>query len=475
MSTAKSRSLSPSAKSQATNLLAFAGLVGVIAAVYLGVNMIMRQDPMAAYRDSGEPRNREGIVMKGFEIRTYQGEILQVAANVDKAIVQDDRTLVTLEGISDGRFITDDGDTFGFEVTKAVYGRVSKAFVVEDGVRITNENLDLKAEGFVYDHLTEQVQVKGPVEGIVNGGTLKAENVVIDLNAGELRTDSMAWVGTLELQNGKLSTWKIDVGKFKYKDGIGTWTDARGQDNDMIISCKSMTYDKKNEIITAEGDVKYFGIDANVSCDKAVIERNIGRAILTSNTRVSMLVKPEDQTTPRETEIPPLTPFVPDEIKGSRPEAPRTNTQESPVRKTDNLRQYPTVIEAGKVDYYYKEGQRRATVTGSPWARQQLGATDWRTISCFSAQYDGEREKLTLKSKADNVRDVRMRNSVGDDLMAFYLVVSTKKDDDEMEGEGVVGTLIYEEEQSGGGSTTGGSGSTTGGGLPTINGPIGRG
>src|SRR6185436_7978450 len=102
------------------------------------------------------------------------------------------------------------------------------------------------------------------------------------------------------------------------------------------------------------------------------------------------------------------------------------------------LRKYPVVITCTKVEYFYAKGKKRAIMTGSPKARQELRAGSWREITAPTAIYEEEKELLTLKS-GEGGRDVRLKNSAGDDLVAESLAISTVEGKERMTGVKVEG------------------------------------
>jgi hypothetical protein len=147
-----------------------------------------------------------------------------------------------------------------------------------------------------------------------------------------------------------------------------------------------------------------------------------------------MLVKPKDkQEEPaKETELTPLPPAVPDSISATRPPAPDddvTKKKEDEIRSMKNLRSYPLVVLAPKIEYWYKKGERRTIISGSPQARQDMPENGWRYVWSDHANYDGEKESLSLFS-APGKQDVILKNSVGDELYGESGVLSTKEDDD---------------------------------------------
>lgn len=465
-------------------LLCVVGAVGFVSVRW--VTDVVKSDALAPYRAQNTPfKLGEGVIMEGFSINSYLGSRLVTEAKVKEAVIRGDRSLVDLKGVYDGKFYDEDGKVYQFSANAATYGTYSKAIIAREGIRVWNEKVDLQAAGFVYDHNTRTLVVEGAVTGKINGGDTRAESLELNLAKGSLSTGKIAWTGPLQVEGRGLTRWSISSDSSSHKDGITTFINAKGSDKDTIVKSDKMTHDRTNEIVTAQGNVEYFGQEANVDCEKVVIERKLGKATLTGK-KVTMLIKPEE-TAPKESQIPPVSPLVPVDVANSRPTTGDTPEEEArrreneQIRSPENLRQYPLAITASKIEYWYRKGQRRAVVTGSPFARQELGAMKWRELYAFRAEYDGEKEQLRLSSQGSQ-RNIRVINSIGDDLLAETFIVSTKKDDDSYEGTRIEGVYMVDDNDlpqqggsTGGGTSTGGvtGGGTTGGSPPRVSGRIG--
>ncbi|HLO99330.1 MAG TPA: hypothetical protein VK171_12100, partial [Fimbriimonas sp.] len=171
-----------------------------------------------------------------------------------------------------------------------------------------------------------------------------------------------------------------------------------------------------------------------------------------------------------EIELSPLPPVVPESISSTRPPAPDNEDAkrtEDQIRSSKNLRKYPLSITANQIEYWYKKGERRAKITGSPQGRQEL-PEGWRYVWAGSAFYDGEKELLTLES-APGKTEVILKNSLGDELFGVWGQLSTKEDDDEYSFKKGKGKITTRDDDDGGTPPPGNSGG--GGGLT---GPIGR-
>ncbi|MER3466044.1 MAG: hypothetical protein C4340_02365, partial [Armatimonadota bacterium] len=74
--------------------------------------------------------------------------------------------------------------------------------------------------------------------------------------------------------------------------------------------------------------------------------------------------------------LPPAQPVLPPGVQ--QPPASQEQGQEERVRRSDNLRDYPILVTAERIEYWYTEGSRRAQVSGSLKARQELAGGGWR-------------------------------------------------------------------------------------------------
>jgi hypothetical protein len=225
----------------------------------------------------------------------------------------------------------------------------------------------------------------------------------------------------------------------------------RGTDDVSIVRSPKGTWDKKEDIVTCEGPVKYWGEKANLVCDHLVIYRKEKRAVATGN--VVIYIKPEaNRTLDEKMEVPPFRPEVPDNISKERPPAPMGSDQHAKdlnedLRSSDTFKKYPATVRADTIVYWYKKGDRHADITGSPQAQQEFPEGRWRMVWTHHALYDGEKETLTLLSSAD-MRDTRMKNSIGDDATAKSYVFSTKDDDDSYEADEEQGRFVSIDEDA---------------------------
>lgn len=475
-----------SLKRRLVNTAALLGVVGVVLVAVYGVWVVMNTDALAPFRKkNGTNLMAEGVTFSKSQVKNYKGDRLVLAAEVGQTKVLDDWSVVDWYDVKDGKFYTEEGKVVHFNLKKATYGVYSKAIVSEDPVRVWSDDYDLHANGFVYDDASQTLTVSGAVDGMLDKGDLHSDKVVIKVDKGKLMAYGSTWTGPVAFQDGKKkSVWHFDAGDVEYVNGRSVVTNGKGHDDDQAIKADTMVYEREKDVVTADGNVRYWGKEANLACNHAVIERKEGKATLTGKKPVTMLVKPKGDQTVKQEEIPPLTPMVPDDIKKGRPEAVATGTapadKAKQVRDTENLRKYPITIQAGQVIYWYKEGSRHAEITGSPWAFQQIDADLWRKMWADKVLYDGEKDLMNLLS-AEGKKNVRMENSLGDQFRASSMDIVTTEGVDKYSLHGLADGMYVPQEGEDlptppGGGSTGGSGSSTGGSTGGgLSGPIGRG
>lgn len=430
------------------NLLWFAlGGTGAVLLTLQGM-YLLQLDPFAKYRPR-EPERADAIGIETYNVgfQVFDGQELVATCDVDKVAVRKDRQKYALEGIRNGKLKTKDGE-FGFESASAEYEQRSKVLSALKGARFWNADVDLNVDGFAYYRQVDRFKTVGKVAGKFYGGTLSAYNFIYTPSEKSASAGPVTWKGPLEdkLQDSPIKSsrvWEVSGKKTTWSGDTQTYIEGRGADGEIIVTADQIVYDRKTDIVTATGKVRYFSAKTNLTCEKAVIYRKEKRAVLSGN--VTMLVKPKDQEKLEEGTIPPFRPIVPDQIAAGRPAPPSLQQADEEVRK-NTIRKYPTQIWAERIEYWYARGSRRAVITGSPQARQDLPEGRWRHAWTKRAEFDAEAEKLKLIS-SDEKKDTRIKTSVGDDLLAKWLIVSTKEGaQDELEGEAVEGVVVSDDE-----------------------------
>lgn len=422
-----------------------------------------RYDPFAQYRTAEylnalgpDVGSRLGETL----VRVYEGVDLGVQFSARRIDVRRDRALFTLFDIHNGRLYTGGEQRLWFSAGGGVYDTVQNRGEVFGGLTLWNRELVFRTERGVVDTGRRVVRSSGPVTGQFREGEVSAHSITWNYAAREGRAERVSWRGPFE-QQGKTrrvqlrgQTWEILSNPRRQ-----IFHKAEAVDEDQFIRAEKITWLEEEDVITAEGAVEYVGPDAIIRAPKVVVYRKEERAVASGN--VQLLVKPErdkGRVGPPPAGLPPAQPVLPPGLK--QPQPAQQEAQEDRVRRSDNLRDYPILITAERIEYWYSDGSRRAEVTGNPKARQELPDGEWREITAPRALYDQEREMLTLVSRTPGAQEVRLRNSRGDDFVAEEVEISTVEGNETVRGKNVSGVMPVKESEvrRGGGSAGGGGG-----------------
>ena len=445
-----SRSTKPSAFRKALTTLAFAvAAVGLIAYV----QEFAKIDPLVNMRKRNlSVSDQVGVKMGDVHYVHYSGSRKAAEANMEQIFIPSHRGEYRMESVTKGVYYTEDGKTVNFDAPTAKWDAIARVLTAENGVRVRNKDFDIKANLLRVHERNQTLYVPGKFGGKFFRGAITATNLLYEMKKDTVTVGPTHWNGNvaLSLQDGatpQLKRWEFDSAKgtIKIKGKNRIWEKGTATDGDIIVQADLIEHNETTDIVTATGNVRYFSPKANLSCEKAVIYRKEKRAVLTG--AVDMLVKPKNAQTKAEVvEIPPFRPTVPTEVAKNRPAAPPTppNIQQQKldddVQSPKTLRDYPMAITAAKIEYWYGRGNRHAIVTGDPQARQELPEGRWRHLWAYSAFYDGEKETLKMESRPGNA-DTRVMTSVGDDIVAEEVLVSTKEDDEDLEAKGARGKI----------------------------------
>lgn len=434
--------------------------VTVVASIFY-IQAFSKIDPLQNLRKKGiTTPDQMGIKLKDVHMVQYRGSRRVTEAKVDLAFITSDRSEYRMQGVQNGAYIAEDGKRVHFSSPHAVWRPNRRILDADKGARLWNADMDLKTPKFRINESRNTLYIPGQFGGTFFKGSLKSNNLLYDMREQVATVGPTHWDGNLALtlQEGDKPAqkrWEFDSSKgvFRVKGDIRTWEKGTASDGEIIIQADTIEHNNKTDVVTATGHVRYFSPKANLTCEKAVIYRKEKRAVLTGS--VDMLVKPKDKQTKAEiVEIPPFRPMVPLDIAKDRPDAPPT-TRDPQQKKLDEdlqnpktLRDYPMAITAAKIEYWYGKGNRHAIVTGDPQARQELPEGRWRHVWAFQAFYDGEKETLKMDSRPGQT-ETHLQTSLGDDILAEEVTVSTKEDDEDMEAKGVKGK-IYGNSDDGG-------------------------
>lgn len=427
------------------------GLVGMTAVIPL-----LGKDAFANYRErEGVLGGETGVRMEDVDYRSYRKGELVAQADLDRVDVRRDRQYFDIIGVNNGLVMSKEGK-ISFDAPSATYDQIAQTLRFGAGVKVKGDDFDLFAPKLSLNQHAENLQAPGPVTGTLKGGSVTAMNLKYAMDRREFGAGPIRWQGVppKEIQDTPITQekkpWNIE-GNVKTNQKTLIWTNGRATDGEIIVKSPRIEQDRKTDVLTCTGPVYYFSKKVNLVADKAVIYRKEKRAVLTGNVR--MLVKPKSAVDLTEQEIPPFRPDVPAAIAQNRPAAPQSAEEQQQkdlddaLRSSKSVRDYPSMVRATEIDYVYAEGRRKGIITGAPEAYQEFDdGKRWRRILAFRGIYDGEAETLRLESTPQKV-DVRMNNSIGDDLMGDWFIVSTKEDDEEWEGEKVKGWVMGDEDE----------------------------
>ncbi|MBL8066517.1 MAG: hypothetical protein JNM34_11780 [Chthonomonadaceae bacterium] len=426
-------------------------LVAGLALVVPKFVRVLKSDPLAKYRGPEPTSEDNSVEMSNFDWKAYNKSEIVAKAHVEKASTGEDRGSINLTSVTNGVYYESGKSAFQFETRNAVYFNDSDRLVGKQGVRVFNEKMDMTSKEFVYDPDKKTLKVPTRMVGRLEGGDMKAETLAYHVESKVFEIGGIRWSGMVNQEKTK-SKWSFtpqDGGppvNSKTRGAVTTFTKFKATDGETIVLADGGEYNKDTEVLVAKGNVKYFSIDANLSCAEVTVFRKEKRAVMTG--AVDMLIKPKD-TPAQVVSIPPVVPVVPDKIAKDRPQAPSdppNKEQQNSLRTGDNIREYPIAVTAARIEYWYGKGQRRAHVSGSPQARQELPDGTWRMVWADRGVYDGEKETLELRAKG-NLPEVRMLNSIGDDMRAVSVLVSTKEGDDMMDADGVVMDMQVDDDE----------------------------
>jgi lipopolysaccharide export system protein LptA len=436
------------------------GACGVVAMGWIGLAQILRADAFAKFQDFDPSGTEVGVTLTDVSFRAYEKGRLAAVAQADQVEVRRDRSLFEMNNVRNGKFIEKEGDTLAFEMQNATFEYFRNRLTSQSGAHVRGEDFDLKSDEFTYEQAKKTLFVEGQVRGKLNGGDVKAKNLTLLTGTKEFSATDVMWVGELAIeQDGQRKQWTI-TGNVKGSDGNKTtYSPGRATDGEVIVMADTVVYTKDTDTVHATGNVKYFGEDANMLCDDAMVFRKERRAVFTGVVR--MVVKAEDDTKVAEGEVPTVDRVTPASLKTNPQGA--TKEQFDVLRDSENVRKFPIKVIADKVEYWYRKGERRAVITGNPFARQDL-PEGWRTAWAHEAFYDGEKETLTMKSRPSQ-KDARMVMSIGDDYVGTDFTFSTRENDKNWSGNDVTATVFVDDDEIPTRNTGGGTGGgTTGGG-----------
>lgn len=418
---------------------------------------LARLDPFASFRNpsSGPFGGGIGLRMENVSIKHYSRGDLVGTCTVGRIDLHKNRQVADLYLVRNGTYTSKNGE-FKYESDRAQYDSGNQRLNVLSGAKIRNKDMDIVADAFEYNQKTNLLYVPGSIKGKLFDGKVTGKSLTYSLKDNSYRLGPVNWVGTVTLseqETGDKPITKKDMdfkAKRSYsKDDIVYMEEAKAQDGEVILLASKIEQDRKTDIVTATGKVRYFSAKTNMTCDKVIVYRKEKRAVLTGN--VQMVLKPKELQRVEAVEIAPYQPVVPEEISKTRPPAPpgksdRQKELDDEVRSGKTLRKYPITILATNIEYWYGKGNRHAIMSGSPQALQDLQEGRWRYVWTNKMFYDGENEKMRLES-TPGTTDTLLKNSRGDIVNAKWISFSTVEETNDFEGEDTSGTFATDDEE----------------------------
>lgn len=458
--------------------------IGLGVGAYIGYSRFskfIQTDYLARMRLTANPNKEKiSLIFEKVRYHHYNREELLASARIDRVEVDQSRRFFRAVGLKNGIVYSKSRkNNVGFDAKVGVWSVLGKSFEIKDGAHIFGKDFDVHVPSFAFNEQSREITVPGQVVGRLRDGSVKAIGITFNMTNNFFTVGPATWFGQVDAplddkQAKKKSKWTIKSQGISSQDGdLMRLEKAEATDGEVVVKSDFLERNIKTDVITATGNVQYFSKEANMLCEKAVVDRKIKKATLEGN--VSILVKSKDE---QKLEVVPLQPFhpeVPPEVAENRPTAPPTEQDkeiDKQLRSSDNWKKYPVMVYCMKVEYWYEKGKRHALISGTPQARQEFPAGRWRQIWGSQANYDVENEVLRIDGNI-GLKDARMRTSLGDDLIANWFQVSTKEGDKKWSAEDAEGVMVPDDEdmpdelRSGeGGSSTGGAsgtGGTTGG------------
>lgn len=434
------------------NLVLLSAAVAVAPTGYRTLRVYLGQDPFA---DLKKPASTEpvGIRLEEANFRHFSGNTLLTSASAKRIDISRDRRSMQMYGIHDG-FYRDGDRKFQYRAMTANWDANRRILKVGGGVRIQNDDLNLRAEGALFESRKKKLSASGAIKGMLAKGDFAGQNLVYNTESEAFSIGPVSWSGKIpkemiqdapeEIQS---RTWnfKSESSKTNGKKSprIVNHKNAIATDGEVIVIAANIEHNRDTDEIIATGDekqprVQYFSAKSNMIASRVQVFRKEKRAVFTGN--VIMLVKQKkDQTEkPKVEALPAFQPLVPDQVKADTSKLkakPKDEAQKKgdDLRSTKNIRDFPLVMASAKIEYWYAKGSRRAVITGDPQGRQELPDNEWRHLWSNVCFYDGEKELLKLVSTQGR-KDTRMKNSIGDDVVATWLLMSTNEEDESFTG-----------------------------------------
>ncbi len=432
----------------------------LLGASWFGIVSVLQHDALSRIKANLVGQNApQGLVLGRTQISVYRGGGKTASASAEQVNITWDRSRMSLTRVQNGTFAMKEGGPLNFTAPTVHYDIYTRRLSGEEA-RLNRGKDQVLVPRFSVDEKTQIVTAEKGARGLLYGGQIRTGHLAWDIGNNSLRARPVVWEGILALSlqgQAQKRRWEFRGEDVQANGDLRIYITAKATDGEITVQAPRIEHNIKTDVVVATGGVKYWGQEANLTAPKITVYRKEGRSVATGG--VTLLLKPEKEKGLKEEEVPPYEPMLPEAVTAGKPE-PAEKKKDDVVRDPKTIRDYPVAVRAEEITYWYRDGQKRAVITGAPQARQDLPENRWRRLWAHEAYYDGEADLMTLKSRP-NEKDARMKASTGDDFKAVEFTISTKENDDKWSAKKPEGVSYIDDDDDPRGSNSGAGGSGT--------------
>ena len=406
-----------------------------------GLRSLMSQDPFGYFGARwADPFGGDvGSVMTNVDAQVFEKGQKKASFSAKGVEIRRDKQQMTLSGLTEGKIFDNNKEQASFSAGRANYNAAKELMMIVGGAHVKGADFDIRAPEAKVDIANKRAVMPKGVEGRALSGAIRADKLELGLGSGKHRATNVEWRGKPSIEGipqGREVQFRAEDVEYTSDPNIVIYKNAEAVDEDALMRAKVITYDGAKDIVTLEGGAEYYGSEVIVSAPKVVVHRKQKRAI--ANGGVYFLVKAEGEKGIPVAEKQPAQPVLPKGL--AQPQ------DFEDLRNANNLRKYPIIVTSNAVEYFYQKGAKKAVMTGEPKAHQQLRAGVWREVTAPRAEFEEEKDVLNLFSTGD-AKEVRMKNSAGDDFIALSVRIGTVQGKETLSGKLMEGVMKVREEE----------------------------
>ncbi len=429
----------------------------LILLLYFSVKKILLVDPFGRWREAFSAPSREAlaVAMEDVDISVHKGSRLVLSFSARQVSQYRQENRLELVGIKEGRVYNEQGAPVFFQADLASYVPSQGLVRVVGAPRAWTSEWDLRAEIVDVYEAEGKIEASRGVKGRYQGGELKANFVEVFYGDGRAYAKNVEWLGPLSAlqtaptQSQERKPARVSAGEVQYLSNPRRQVILNGElsTEDWILRADRVERNLETGVIFATGRCEYRGRDAVLTAPQIRILEKEEKAEFTGG--IYLLIKPQQEKDDPKKGQPLRSGGASSGQAGASREMDPQKEQEEwekKLRDPETLRHYPIVVTCEKAEYIYKEGARRGILYGSVKAHQDLTEGVWRELTAPRAVYLEDEELLTLKG-AEGKKEVRMVNSIGDDLIAEEVTIYTEQGNETLTAKKPEGVLILPKEQ----------------------------